>query len=334
MSEKLKRFVPPPLRPLAARCTSTASVAMAYLYDFGRFMRYSSTHGHSISQQNLASKLTETYHNIEKGLSLPSPRPGFGRDVIGRLIILLKQYRATYGEDHVTIAAVNALTAYQDFCVASGLTDRETPHAIEIRALLLETRYSGAGGAVTRTRQETLDAVEHVGDQFFEMRASVRDFSPESVDEEKIRSAVRAAQKSPAVCNRQFSRVYVTTDRLRISEALRIQGGARGFADNVPALAVITTNLRNFWHAGERSQAWTDGGMFSMSFVLGLHAAGLGSVCLNWSKGSRVDREFRRAFSIPEEEAIIMLVAFGNLKETYRVAASPRPPLTRTLSEL
>lgn len=81
-------------------------------------------------------------------------------------------------------------------------------------------------------------------------------------------------------------------------------------------------------------QPWTDGGMFAMSFVLGLHAQGLGSVCLNWSKLPAVDRTFRSRFTIEDDELIVMLVAFGHLPEQYGVAVSPRVQVGRTLKEL
>ena len=62
-----------------------------------------------------------------------------------------------------------------------------------------------------------------------------------------------------------------------------------------------------------------------MNFMLGLHAQGLGTVPLNWSKDPTRDRVLRRALpELGEHEAIIMFVGFGHLPEEYRVAASPR----------
>ncbi|XVA01292.1 hypothetical protein ACQ86I_18000 [Prescottella equi] len=68
-----------------------------------------------------------------------------------------------------------------------------------------------------------------------------------------------------------------------------------------------------------------------MSFIFGLHAQGLGSVSLNWSKSPETDRRMRSAAAISEDEAIIMLVGFGRLRPEYRVACSPRVPLNETL---
>jgi len=81
-------------------------------------------------------------------------------------------------------------------------------------------------------------------------------------------------------------------------------------------------------------QAWTDGGMFAMSFVLGLHAKGLGAVCLNWSKTETDDRAFHAAFDLSEEEVIVMLVAFGHLPEEVQVAVSPRVAIHEALRRL
>jgi nitroreductase len=159
----------------------------------------------------------------------------------------------------------------------------------------------------------------------------VRQYSDEPVDPADIEFAAAAAQRAPAVCNRQFGRLYVYTERVDIDRILELQGGARGFGDQLRGLAIVTTDLRNFWAAGERHQAWTDGGLFAMSFVLGLHARGLGTVCLNWSKTPRTDQQLREIANLPEESVVIMLVGFGHLRESYSVASSIRVPLSEVL---
>ena len=77
----------------------------------------------------------------------------------------------------------------------------------------------------------------------------------------------------------------------------------------------------------ERNQCWIDGGLFAMSLVLGLHAQGLGTCFLNWSKSSPRDRAMRALLKLPPEEVIIVLVAVGHLPDTLEVARSARPPL-------
>lgn len=330
----LKRSLPLPVVNSIRRAKSGYALARAYRYDRDRFLRFSSSVDPYASKQNLASRVTESYHNIEKGLSLPHPRPGFGAEAIRRLVDYIQAYRDMYGDDDLVRAAAGTLDAYLRFNRAAGVDEAAIPDYRSISGLLLAVGEPPSGGTKVLRRSDVLTAVQNVDERFFASRSSVRQFADEPVDEDDVVFAVRAAQKSPAVCNRQFSRVYIISSREDIRRALSIQGGARGFAESVPMLAVITTNVRNFWAAGERMQPWTDGGMFAMSFVLGLHARALGSVCLNWSKTAVTDREFHAAFDIPDEEVIVMLIAFGKLRDEYAVALSPRVPLYETLRHL
>lgn len=332
LKEAARHRIPTPVIRFLQRIRADYTLRQAYCYDRRRFLRFSSSVDPRISRQNLASRITESYHNIEKGLSLPEPRPAFGRLAIERLLEYLNDYVGRYDDDFVSRAAVSTLAAYLDFSRGCGVPDRDIPRADDIIAAVNSLEHaSQRGGARPIDRADILATVAPVGEEFFMTRSSVRQFLAKPVDHEDIRSAVRVAQKSPAVCNRQFAKVYVMSRSDDIARALHIQAGARGFAENVPALAVITTNVRNFWSAGERMQPWTDGGMFAMSFILGLHARGLGSVCLNWSKIPETDRAFHTEFGIPDEEVIVMLVAFGYLKEDYKVAVSPRIPVEESL---
>ena len=274
------------------------------------------------------------YHNIEKGLSLPSPRPRFGEAAVGRLVQYTNLYIDRFGSDDVTEFATAALRGYVEFNERAGVARNDIPAITEIDRLDSAGALAARGGVKIVRRQEVMDASHGVELDFFLSRSSVREFSSTPVTSDEIEFAVIAAQKSPAVCNRQFGKVHVTTDRATINDALAVQAGARGFGDSVPALAVITTSARTYWNPEERMQPWTDGGMFAMSFVLGVHAQGMGSVCLNWSKLPAVDRTFRRRFSIADDELIVMLVAFGHLLEEYRVAVSPRVPVAQTLKKL
>lgn len=332
LKQALRSLTPAPVRAGVHRYRIRKPLQRAYGYDLERYYRFSTSVDISTSRQNLGSKLTASYHNLEKGLSLPDPRPGFGAAVVARVVRLSTTYLEKFGEDHVVRAAVSALLAYVDFNRAAGLADADIPSHAGITTLAARlTEPVLPGGTKTMTREDVLTAVAGVDARFFDARSSVRQFEPGPVDLADVEFAVRAAQKSPAVCNRQYSSVHLLTDPADVARALEIQGGARGFASNVPAVAVITTNIRNFWGPGERMQPWTDGGMFAMSFVLGLHSRGLGSVCLNWSKTEELDRRFRDAFDIPAEEVIVMLVALGRLRETFTVACSPRRSVAESL---
>jgi hypothetical protein len=66
-------------------------------------------------------------------------------------------------------------------------------------------KTTGKGGTEKLTRSDVLQASQAPFERFSQLRYSVRQFSPQDVDLETIRGAVRVAQKTPSVCNRQQS---------------------------------------------------------------------------------------------------------------------------------
>ena len=307
----------------------------AVAYDARRYLALSSTRSPYVSRENLAAKLIAHYHSIEKGLALPAPRPGFGKTVIPVVVRLVNVYVERYGEDEVTRSACGALRAYLAFNEEQGLTPAEIPVHESIVSLLdaCEAHPVGVSGTTKVKRDDVLAAVDHVGLEFFTSRRSTRVFSTEPVTDAELEFAVRAAMSAPAVCNREFGQVTVWRDPVRIGEVLSVQGGANGFGDGIPALAMVTVSQRAYWAEAERNQGWIDGGLFAMAFMHGLHAQGLGSVALNWSKSPATDRRMRQLVGLDEARSIVMFIGFGHLREEYRVAASPRRPLEEFLQQ-
>lgn len=142
--------------------------------------------------------------------------------------------------------------------------------------------------------------------------------------------APRCAASSPSVCNRQPWKVRVF-EGADVADMLKYQNGNRGFRENVPMLAVISVELAHFSGAGERNQAWIEGGIFSSSLVWVLHALGLESCMLNLSITNAAADALRTAAGIPASEVPIMMIAFGYGAEGHRVARSPRRELDSVL---
>lgn len=303
-----------------------SQVIASYCYDCRRYLRFSSSLGPFRTRRNLAAKITERYHGIEKSLSLPAPDPGHGASVVEPLTRLLKQYLESYGEDGLTAAAIGALSAYYEFN-AQRIDVDSIPFGGRIEGLVRNYLGNPIGMAGVRevARSEIETAVACVTPEFFSTRHSVRMYDPKPVADQEIETAIRAARCAPAVCNRQFGAIRTWRDRETIDRLLEIQGGTRGFGENIPALALVSVSLRSYWRSAERNQGWIDGGLFAMNFMMGLHAQGLGSVALNWSKTPSRDRLLRQLMpDLRDDEAVVMFIGFGHLPEEFRVAASPR----------
>lgn len=163
--------------------------------------------------------------------------------------------------------------------------------------------------------------------KFFLSRFSVRDFDCKKVLNEDIIKAIELALNTPSVCNRQASFVYCIYTREEIDRALSLQNGNRGFGHEVQCLLILCANLSAFDTAGERYQQWIDGGMFSMSVVWALHSLGLGSCCLNWSKGPVDDMRLRALVPINDEHTVLMMLAVGFPRENLKVCYSARKPV-------
>ncbi len=306
-----------------------------YLYDFHRFLRYSGLNKSRGYQTERAARITLFCHQVEKGLSLASPRPGFGMQVIPRLLDDVDVYIGIYGITAPAPTAIAALHGYVEFSNRVGYDAtyiRDRLNQIEQKySIRAPERNSWVGGTRQVSRAELQILRRNSFADFFGSRFSIRNFAGGKVPVDDIRRAVALAQKTPSVCNRQSWRVHAFTANASMTEILAIQAGNRGFAEQVSTVLVVTTELGCFVEVSERYQAWIDGGMFSMSLCLTLHDLGYGTCCLNWSKEYATDRALHIAGAIPNSEQVIMLIAVGTLPEFFDVATSFRPPVDHCL---
>jgi nitroreductase len=73
--------------------------------------------------------------------------------------------------------------------------------------------------------------------------------------------------------------------------------------------------------------------LFSMSLILALHSRGIGSCPLNTSYTYKDEIKLRKGINLPLSEEPIMMIAVGNLKDNYKVAASPKKSIKDVLIE-
>lgn len=334
MKALVKKCVPSPVYRRLRFAKRAPQLLRAALYDFLRYAKYSSAVNYDDDEEKLRAIITATYHNIEKGLSLPAPRLGFGRDNLAKLVGYIDECLQRFGPKEYLQVPISVLGAYVRYHEHHGNdvgTLRDQWRRLEAGNTLQLTDSSPCGGVIEVTRAEVFAATSPVNLAFFEKRFSCRQFAPDPVTQMEVEIAVRVAQKAPAVCNRQSGRVRAYLDQRDILRILALQGGARGFANGVRALFCITTDQRNFNGVGERYQAWIDGGLFGMSFIYGLHMQGIGSCCLNWSKDGSQDLAMRKLLKLPDNETIIMFVAAGHLPIQMTVARSIRKPLEEVM---
>lgn len=299
-----------------------------FRYDYVRFNQHASPFRKLDRREHFRSYVTMLFHSIEKGLAMPNPRPGFGREKVNELLINVEDYLEHYGEDPLADAAISAIEAYIAFNRKNGLDSTEFGDRLaNIRSRLQVKMESGHGG-IRKVLAEDIKAAACIDlTHFFEYRFSVRNFSDAPVNNDVICEAIRMATKAPSVCNRQSGRVYVFDNDDLGTKILACQQGNNGFGHEARKILVVCSELGAFLSVGERNQCWIDGGMFAMSLIYALHSKGLGTCCLNWSVKHESDERLRRVAGIADSENIIMLVAVGHLPDHLRVAYSQRKPL-------
>jgi nitroreductase len=324
-----------PARPRAhlvaawRRTRDDAKLMHAFLYDW-RLYRSRSGLFRQSEQGTMEAQIIKAYHRIEKGLALPQPRPGFGRDAVAAILDGVDRYVSHFGTNATTARALRTLEEYVRFNQARGADVQWIAQPLSaLRLLHLAQGMEGGTRAITR---EQVHAVARIDlSRFFASRYSIRQFCADPVDRDLITKAVTMAKKSPSVCNRESGCVFVVSEAARKAALLELQNGNRGFGEQADRILVITSRIDSFLTVGERYQCWIDGGLFAMSLIYALHSLGVGSCCLNWSVEPHLDQALKRVSGIPDDHAVIMLLAVGQLPETLRVAQSPRRPLNDVL---
>ena len=262
-------------------------------------------------------------HTIEKGLSLPAPKILFGKNNICRILHILRSCDP-YSVDKIALQmAIGCLDEYINFHREKNIFDNFLNSlSEEIENLLHRFQVSGLGGTKDVTKiLEQLQGNNSTYQDFLISRYSCRSFSDDPVPKDTLIRLVEIAQQAPSQCNRQSTRVHIYQNKGQIQKLLLLQGGSRGFSEDISTLLVITNDLNSWVSRGERNQCYLDSGLFSMALLYAAHSLGLGACPLNFSKTNLVERKFRKSALIPGNERVVMLVALGFISPNKKVAA-------------
>jgi nitroreductase len=281
------------------------------------------TNKSKIHPKNLEAQITKNYHILEKGLSMPEIKEKFGKEAATNLLIQCEKY-VKFGyslDNNQFLSAIKVLEKYLEY--NWQFLDLKEHFNQIVNSLNLQMDHVD-GGAKCLSKEDIYQSIKKDFKEFSANRYSIRNFSDEEVDEKILIDAIRIAQKTPSVCNRQSSKVYIVRKKDLIQKVLSYQNGNRGFGHLVNKLLIVTTDIRYFIGGSERNQPYIDGGMFAMSLLYGLHYYGLGACPLNWCTNYRKDKKFKKMFGINDCENIIMIIAIGHLKDKFKVAVSQR----------
>lgn len=313
------------LRRFLSQTKLKIRIAGAFYHDLCRYIRYSGS-VRLDTKGKLLGQIMLKYHVIEKGLTMPEPRLGFGRDNLVFLIDRITQYNGLYGIDHPQVR--NAAELVNEY----ALFHQESGHALDAdlmqRIELLNVLIPGFGHTQQprTTRIQYFRNIDDAFPSFAASRHSVRNFTPQPVDSDALAEALDMARTAPSACNRQMVKVHVYSDKETIAEILAMQGGNRGFGQLTDKLLIVTSDLQFFFSTGERNECYVDGGIYVMNLLYGLHYKRIGACTLNCCFTPAVERKMHAVACIPREESFVAMIACGMVPETFSMPLSFRTP--------
>ncbi|MFH0734335.1 MAG: nitroreductase family protein [bacterium] len=263
-------------------------------------------------------------HAIEKGLSLPKPRVNFREQKINNLLLKINYYLAQFNDIEFITYPLGIVKEYID-C-------NNSPAVFFNYNKIIDTYKLGnripENIATTIIKNSSNTIITTSGyEQFVLERHSIRNFADKKVNIELINKALSIANNCPSACNRQPWKTYIFVNPDSRQEILDLQGGSKGFNENIQIALLITSNLNDYF-LSEQHQSYIDGGLFAMSLIYALHSLGLGTIPLTLSLKRKKNKEIMKKFNIPANESLIMVIGVGYPNSDIKVAHSLKKVFT------
>jgi hypothetical protein len=254
-----------------------------FRYDQKRLLSWAFCHNRT--KEGMLAKITMDYHIVEKGLTMPNMRFGFGKAAILNLISQLNHFANTYGtEDPAFHNAVSVLAEYKQIhCEANYILDPDLEVALDE---LLKRSPISPSSQIDMTRDRYWQSIDAPFEIFSASRHSVRNFEG-TISIEQIRNAIALANNAPSACNRQFVKVHCIDDHEMIARCFQLQNGNRGFGHLADKLLILTADLRDLVWPEERNDVFTNAGIYLMNLCYSLHRNKVAHCILNWSTPPR-----------------------------------------------
>lgn len=323
MKNLIKKVIPKSVFNIRLQMLAIKNMNEQINQDKKRFKQYSFDNK-KLSYNQMEARLTKAYHSIEKGLSYPDIRLGFGKLVLEDIISLMKDYRnEKYPLDsHVYKTALSTLNEYISYHKEHNFDVNKLEQEYEL--LEKGVDISDTGGIFRVNKKDILEKTTQDFEQFSKSRYSIRTYSNEPVTDEVVEKAIQLATETPSACNRQPWRVRVVGQSELKKYIQNNQNGNRGFGDYIDKYIIITTNVEYYDKGRERNQANIDGGMYAMNLLYSFHYYGVATIPLSASLTIKQEENLREKFDIPESENFIMFIGLGNYPDEFKVTKSDR----------
>ena len=150
--------------------------------------------------------------------------------------------------------------------------------------------------------------------ELIESRRSIREFTDQPVEEDKITNIIQALRLAPSSSNSQPWHVVVVRDREVIEKLSRAAPlGSRGiisWLETAPVVLVLTVR-KKLTHqvagAFGHGNVWLDAGIGGQHMVLAAHALGLGACWIGWFSEKKVSQ----LVQLPKSHMVAALIPCG-----------------------
>ena len=274
-------------------------------------------------KDKLSTDLAIRTHAIEKGMSIGSVKVGFGKPKVKSLLRDLQRYLSLGGNKDFVSESCSVINKYITFNESLGADMATVKDKFMTFCKKNEVDLIDKGGIYLLDKESTEAKSKSSFDVFSQSRFSVRDFGTDKISLEHIERALSIAEKTPSACNRQSWRIYVYADKTLRDKIFSLQGGCKGFWQNMQYAILICGDIRGY-NINELSQVYVDGGIYAMNLLYALHFEGVASIPLTMGHKQKTVRMIKSEMDIPENEIPVLLIGVGSYKDKYKVAVSER----------
>ena len=290
------------------------------LYWFKRDLLYSSS-VLAEDERCMLSWLMIKTHIIEKGLTMPNRRLGFGYDRVRALINKTK--RTIEYHSHESVEVQTTINDLEQYLLLHEQERYVLPNDISTSIRdLLKYKMIGTEKCYQANREDYFKKTDDFA-VFSKQRRSVRWYSQEKINDETIKKCISLAQSAPSACNRQSIKVYVISDRDKKNAILDLQTGNRGFGNMADKIVLITSDQR-CWTWRERSMAYIDAGIFAMNLLYSFHYYEICACPLNALMSIDNRKTLRQIVGYYKTEIPMLFISVGRAPEQFLIPGSQR----------
>lgn len=276
----------------------------------------------SESRESRLAGLMITSHVLEKGITMPDRRLGFGYSRVRGIIMQCNECINKYGSQSIEVQST--LNDLYEYLQIHNVSNFQLPEDIitGIKKLMEYKETDKNSLSSVFTKDEYFKSVSNF-EQFAYQRHSVRNYADEEVEMDIIYKVLRLAQTAPSACNRQSVRVKVIADKEKIEAVLGLQNGNRGFGHLADKLLLIASE-QGAWNYKTRTSAYLDTGIYTMNLLYALHYYRLCACTLNCHLTINKMNKLRSILSMPPSELPIVFISVGRATNQFMVAKSHR----------